>query len=310
MSSRRFTDPTWSTVDQHDYGTAAKQPDVAVDELNILCNEFYKREIQVSDHEIEKIERETRSQADNPLWYHHRRLRLTASNFGMVAKRRAKTPVAKAVKNLLYTRSMDSKAMRWGRVHEDDARQEYVQLLKLSHPQATVKLTGLIVDKHEPCLGGSPDGLVSIPKKVEPDGVLEIKCPHSAAEKQFTPQEACSLKNFPCKLVTGVREDDIDLLRLKRKHNYFYQVQGLMAITGRPWCDFVVWTPKGLSVERISFDVEFWSTVKPKLVDFHRRAILPELALPRHPSGQPIREPPAPESTQPATQTEEDSSED
>ena len=105
-------------------------------------------------------------------------------------------------------------------------------------------------------------------------------------------------------------EDDIDLLRLKRKHNYFYQVQGLMAITGRPWCDFVVWTPKGLSVERISFDVEFWSTVKPKLVDFHRSAILPELALPRHPSGQPIREPPAPESTQPATQTEEDSSED
>ena len=30
-----------------------------------------------------------------------------------------------------------------------------------------------------------------------------------------------------------------------------------MAITGRPWCDFEAWTPNGLSVERISFDVEF-----------------------------------------------------
>ena len=80
------------------------------------------------------------------------------------------------------------------------------------------------------------------------------------------------------------------VLELSRTHNYYYQVQGQMAITGRPWCDFVVWTPKGMSVERILFDNDFWDSVKPKLLKFHCKAILPELALQRYTSGQAIRE--------------------
>ena len=64
-----------------------------------------------------------------------------------------------------------------------------------------------------------------------------------------------------------------------------------LAITRRPWCDFVVWTLKGMLVECIKFDPNFWEDMKSKLVRFHREAVLPELALPRHPTGQSIREP-------------------
>ena len=48
-----------------------------------------------------------------------------------------------------------------------------------------------------------------------------------------------------------------------------------------------------MSVERIDFDSSLWESVKTKLLRFYREAILPELTLPRHISGQEIREPTA-----------------
>ena len=59
-----------------------------------------------------------------------------------------------------------------------------------------------------------------------------------------------------------------------------------MAITRRPWADFVVWTPSGLSVERIEWDPQFWEATKEKVVAFYKKAVLPELALPQVPRGQ------------------------
>ena len=83
---------------------------------------------------------------------------------------------------------------------------------------------------------------------------MEIKCPHSAAEKQLTPQQAAeSLKQFPCKLISRDGSGEA-VLELSHKHNYFFQVQGQMAITEHLWCDYVTWTPIGMLVERISFD--------------------------------------------------------
>ena len=43
-------------------------------------------------------------------------------------------------------------------------------------------------------------------------------------------------------------------------------------------------------VERIAADDAFWNTVLPKLRRFYLGSMLPELASPRHPSGQPVRE--------------------
>ena len=87
----------------------------------------------------------------------------------------------------------------------------------------------------------SPDGLVCIPGTHEPDGLVEIKCPFLAAEKQLTAQEVAEiLSSFLCR-----RSSEAGSLELNWKHNYFYQVQGQLAITRCPWCDFVVWTPEG-----------------------------------------------------------------
>ena len=38
-----------------------------------------------------------------------------------------------------------------------------------------------------------------------------------------------------------------------------------MAITGAAWCDFVDYTLKGMSIQIIKFDQEFWENMSDKL---------------------------------------------
>lgn len=272
-------------LQQHDYGLHSQQPDPSPECLKSLCEQFYAREVAVDDDKAGYIEANSRQQCDSSFWFQQRRLRITASNFGKVAKRRKTTPVANLVKSLLYSKEVNTAAIRWGRTHEDDACRSYIAYLrKQGHHKATVSASGLVVYMEEPCLACSPDGLVEIPGESEPLGVVEFKCPYSC--KDLSPQQAAAQsKAFFCSA------DASGTITLKRNHDYYFQVQGNMAITRRPWADFVVWTPSGLSVERIHRDSQFWEAAKNKLVSFYRRAVLPELALPRFSRGQTIREP-------------------
>ena len=63
-----------------------------------------------------------------------------------------------------------------------------------------------------------------------------------------------------------------------------------MAITERTWCDFVVYTEKGISVERIKYDSEFWNQdLLPKLTEFYDNCLAPEIVCPVHVLGIPVR---------------------
>ena len=56
-----------------------------------------------------------------------------------------------------------------------------------------------------------------------------------------------------------------------------------MAVGERPWCDFVIYTNLGNSVERISFDLNFWDTLfLPKLASFYDNCVAPEIVSPVH----------------------------
>ena len=100
-------------------------------------------------------------------------------------------------------------------------------------------------------MGASPDGAVYDPShKDAPFGFVEIKCPYSV--RDLTPIEASHTPGFCCV------ENNLGNLELKEKHSYFVQVQGQMAIGERPWCDFVIYTQKGINVQRISFNQDYW----------------------------------------------------
>ena len=76
---------------------------------------------------------------------------------------------------------------------------------------------------------------------------------------------------------------------LKKQHDYYYQIQGTLYVTGRPWCDLFIWTPNGTFTERISYDATFWNIAYRKLQTFYNEFLLPELANPCYPKGQPLR---------------------
>ena len=79
-------------------------------------------------------------------------------------------------------------------------------------------------------------------------------------------------------------------MKLKHNHNYFCQVQDQMAIGERPWCDFVIYTSKGISVERITFEHEYWDNVLVKLTEFYDKCFAPEVVSPLHSLGLPVRD--------------------
>lgn len=78
-------------------------------------------------------------------------------------------------------------------------------------------------------------------------------------------------------LVTN--QDDRTSIKHKRTHPYYGQ--GQMAITERKWCDFVIYTSKGISLERIRFDEEFWKKILlPKLILFYDNCLCPSIVSP------------------------------
>ena len=101
------------------------QPDIPDEELQRLCFE-YKKSLYLSLSERERIEKSTREQAADSLWYEQRKCRLTASTFGTVARRRQTTPVAKFVKSL-YDTVREARPLQWGREHEQEARLAYLK---------------------------------------------------------------------------------------------------------------------------------------------------------------------------------------
>ena len=113
-----------------------------------------------------------------------------------------------------------------------------------------VTASGVIINPTYCFLGASLDGAVYDPFN------SMLKCPYSA--RNLTPTEACGVNGFYCRL-NSVRQ-------LELKENHYAQVQGQMAIGERPWCDFVVFTLKGISIQRIPYNQSYWTS---KLLPFH-----------------------------------------
>ena len=161
-----------------------------------------------------------------------------------------------------------SAATKYGCANEKEAIEAY-KLRMMGHSSFTVKSCGFIVNQESPFLGASPDSLVEC--TCCGYGVLEVKCPFRAKEVYSLEQVAKQQKDFCLQLLPS------KTLQLSRNHPYYLQCQLQIYTTKRAYCDFVVWHPAGLHIERLTQDTDHLRHALKKADLFFTRCILPEL---------------------------------
>jgi hypothetical protein len=213
------------------------------------------------------LEKATRGQHANAFWQDARSHLITASNFGNVVKRKSDTPPDNLVKRLCqYVPFKDTKPMAYGRKMESKALKHYAQEhMKSCKSLIEVKNRGLQVNPQYPFLGASVDGIVMCEQCGT--GVVEVKCPYKW--RQTKPIDCCNDSDFCCTIMNGE-------VSLKSNHNYLYQVMGQMAIVDLKWADFVIWTKKGIHIQRIPFSVKIWDYMLRKLHAFYLYGMVAE----------------------------------
>jgi putative phage-type endonuclease len=165
----------------------------------------------------------------SPEWHEARKGKLTASVFGAAAGLGPQSR-QQAWRRIVGIEDFeDHAALQWGVDHEQIALAAY-QLERAG--AAPIVAVGFVPHPVHDWLGCSPDGLVG------DDGLVEIKCP------------------FSQQLYEGVPP------------YYMAQMQGQMEVTGREWCDFVVWTPTQWSEQRVYRSEEYWDWMHLLLADF------------------------------------------
>lgn len=248
-----------------------------IDLNSTVCqSEFidFVNRIEISPLTVSELNNSTRGQASNENWKAARTCVLTASNFGAICKRKEETPPENLVKVLCgYNYQPKTCSISYGKKYECKARRQYVQChRKHCKGDVFVEDMGLYISNKLPFLGASVDGKVHC--SICGTGVVEIKCPYGRKEDKWRkklPEECAANPSFYCELYDGK-------LHLKRQHNYFYQVMGQMAVLEVQWADFVIWTKKGISTERIEFDQNYWhNNMLYKLKYFYTRNIVAEI---------------------------------
>jgi len=172
------------------------------------------------------------------------RNRPTASEFGSFItpakgdySAQATAYAAKIVAKQLgvYVEPPPSYWMEWGIEMEPNAKTAYT-----ATTGREIQEVGFVIPDHTDSYGGSPDGLVG------DDGLVEIKCP------------------APETLISYHATGEMPVA-------YRPQVQGLLLITGREWCDFFAFHPE-LSpfLVRIEPDLKYHEKMAAGLLELLR----------------------------------------
>ncbi|KAL0894185.1 hypothetical protein ABMA27_014210 [Loxostege sticticalis] len=236
------------------YGSNCEKEDKPPELLEIEKRDFLKN-LERSEGERKRIERETVLQSSCSEWLQLRKVLLTASNFGQVIKRRKNLSCCNLVKNLSYKKNISNIiSIRHGRDNEKIALQQLSD-------QQNVKIDkcGLFIDQEYPFLGATPDGLIA------DDFTVEIKCPSSAYKLSF--EEALNRKKIPF-----YKKNTNGDIVLNKQHNWYFQIQGQLHVTRRSKCLFAVWLGEDipLKTDIIERDDNLWEQyMKQKLIDFY-----------------------------------------
>ena len=208
-------------------------------------------EFAVTDEDIERI---MNTPQRTPEWMQARQWRLTGSKFASAADHNPYESPDDLVQQMLHNDFCGNVCTEWGTRHEPVACDTYEAFSRTKHADFTVHQYGLHVVKELPFIGVSPDGICTYWDDTagkEVSFLLEIKCPYNWKRDRFY------FGHVPL--------------------YYYDQIQGIMGFLHLPFCDFVVWTPAGMEVNRVNFDANYFHTLRQKLVDFYVNKFYPAL---------------------------------
>ena len=248
--------------------------------------------INVTTEEAIFLEVSTRGQSQSTLWYNHRVGRITASKFGRAAKCKMGVYPTSLVESIMQYKCPDPSipALRWGRVNEERAFKEYEAFMLENHVNFTVRHSGLCLHADYPFLGASPDGVTNC--QCCGEGLLEIKCTF-----KYRHVHPNTIRD-----TTFCVDFTTDPPHLRENHEYFYQVQGQLALCEKTHCDFVCWTTKGMIIDRVRRNKEFFDAISPKLKEIFINYICPEILARK------LQQPPSSASSAAQVTTHEDES--
>ncbi|KAK7093524.1 hypothetical protein V1264_007259 [Littorina saxatilis] len=224
---------------------------------------------------LQRIEKATRGQNNNPLWYVMRQGRVTASDMKRVCSRhttlcgKPDTDCTKLVDHILGKRTdFDTPALAWGRKKEKKAREHYCRVEKKKHKNVTLSERGLQISSRKPFLGCSVDGLVSCSCTGHSEKLIEIKCPY--ALRELSPKDAARQRGCELNVDNGSWS-------LNERSQYFHQIQTQLFVYGLSECDLVIYTTKGIIIVPVQYSEKFAVEFVRKAEDFYKSQICPAL---------------------------------
>src|SRR5215469_3540953 len=214
--------------------------------------EFYDKNVRLTRGQIGELCAATLNQS-NGAWRRARKIRITASNCYSLYTYGKGKGADWGRKIRTYLRDFDlsgNPAVQYGVRNESVARGLYEK-----SEGVEVKRFGICVSRHAPFLACSPDGIVF--KDGRPDRLVEIKCPYISRDVDLI--QLVKNRRVPYLFFERGR------LYMKKKHNYFAQVQLALCILNLRKCDFIILSQTTYMKIEIERDDEFLLDLLVKL---------------------------------------------
>ena len=234
----------------------------------------FRDSLRVSSSDRCRIEEDTRNQSSSKEWFSVRAHRITSSICGRILIQHKKS--LPLLHQCLYPKPIFDPLpapIAWGWQNESVACRKYQEyMIKHGHKGLTTHPCGFIIHQTKGWLGASPDAQVIDPS-CNLVGIAEFKCPYTKRDQ--SPYDACADTDFYGELVDGQ-------FQLKRQHYYWHQVQLQLYVSSDMYnfCDFCVYTPVDVAVERIYRSKEWETKCAPELEDYFDKHMLPEILNP------------------------------
>ena len=225
----------------------------------------------ISPDEVNAIKTVTSGQNMSAEWLEQRKGRITATKMKAVSTKMdtlSRSGNASGTDSLVktimgYSAAPTTVAMKHGRTQEAHAKLLYQKPLNKRHRCFSTQESGLLVMEQFPYIGATPDLFVQC--QCHGEGLCEIKCPYTMRDQI----PSSSSISYLCSTNNGDQ--------LKTNHEYYFQIQGQMGVSGRHYCDFFVYTSSGYHLERIVFDEQFWQSLLSTLQRFWQCYVGPEV---------------------------------